>query len=93
MKRIFTLCLFLCISFSFSQENLSYQKPHQNILELAEAPLAPSIRMDSKGDNIVFLFRSNYKTIEELSETEEDEDEEEETEDELLETLEEELSS
>ena len=70
MKRIFILCLFLCISYSFSQENLTYQKPHQNILELAEAPLAPSIRMDSKGENIVFLYRSNYKTIEELSETE-----------------------
>ncbi|WP_250434058.1 alpha/beta hydrolase family protein [Hanstruepera flava] len=70
MKYIFTLCLFLCLSFGFSQENLTYQKPHQNILELAEAPLAPSIRMDSKGENIVFLYRSNYKTIEELSETE-----------------------
>mgnify|MGYP000563161577 CR=1 FL=1 len=70
MKRIFTLCLFLSFSFIFSQENLTYQKPHQNILELAEAPLAPSIRMDSKGENMVFLYRSAYKTIEELSETE-----------------------
>lgn len=70
MKHVFTLCLFLCLSFGFSQENLTYQKPHQNILELAEAPLAPSIRMDNKGENIVFLYRSNYKTIEELSETE-----------------------
>ncbi|PNQ73670.1 S9 family peptidase [Hanstruepera neustonica] len=70
MKRILTLCLFICFSIGFSQENLTYQKPHQNILELAEAPLAPSIRMDSKGENIVFLYRSNYKTIEELSETE-----------------------
>ncbi|TYA54804.1 alpha/beta hydrolase family protein [Formosa maritima] len=63
--------LFLFVTFlSFGQENLTYQKPHQNILELAEAPLAPSIRMDSKGNNIVFLYRSNFKSIEELSETE-----------------------
>ena len=55
---------------SFGQENLTYQKPDKSILELAEAPLAPSIRMDSKGENIVFLYRSKYKTIEELSEEE-----------------------
>ena len=56
--------------FSFGQENLTYQKPDKNILDLAEAPLAPSIRMDSKGENIVFLYRSKYKSIEELSEEE-----------------------
>lgn len=53
-----------------AQENLTYQKPSKEILELAEASLAPSIRMDNKGENIVFLNRSNYKTIEELSEEE-----------------------
>lgn len=70
MKSFLTYCLFLFILSGFAQENLTYQKPHKNILELAEAPLAPSIRMDSKGENIVFLYRSAYKTIEELSETE-----------------------
>ena len=55
---------------SFGQENLTYQKPDKNILELAEAPLAPSIRLDSNGENIVFLYRSKYKSIEELSEEE-----------------------
>lgn len=70
MKNIFISFLLLHSLFSYSQENLSYQKPHENILELAEAPLAPSIRMDSKGQNVVFLYRSNFKTIEELSEEE-----------------------
>ncbi|WP_417196567.1 prolyl oligopeptidase family serine peptidase [Bizionia sp.] len=70
MKSLLTCCLFLFVISGYAQENLTYQKPHQNILELAEAPLAPSIRMDSKGENIVFLYRSAYKTIEELSETE-----------------------
>ncbi|MEO8934867.1 MAG: S9 family peptidase, partial [Xanthomarina sp.] len=65
------LPLFLIVTFiSFGQENLTYQKPHQNILELAEAPLAPSIQIDREGKNIIFLYRSNYKSIEELSETE-----------------------
>ncbi|OBX23168.1 MULTISPECIES: S9 family peptidase [Bizionia] len=70
MKSLLTCCLFLFVISGYAQENLTYQKPHQNILELAEAPLAPSIRMDSNGENIVFLYRSAYKTIEELSETE-----------------------
>ncbi|MCB4798872.1 alpha/beta hydrolase family protein [Neotamlana laminarinivorans] len=62
---------FLGISiFSYAQENLTYQKPSKEILELAEAPLAPSIRIDSKGENMVFLYRSNFKSIETLSETE-----------------------
>ena len=54
----------------YAQENLTYQKPPQEILELAEAPLAPSMRMDNKGENFVFLYRSNFKSIEELSEKE-----------------------
>ncbi|HEX9826060.1 MAG TPA: prolyl oligopeptidase family serine peptidase [Flavobacteriaceae bacterium] len=70
MKAKLVIFFILLSLFNFGQENLTYQKPHKNILELAEAPLAPSIRMDSKGENIVFLYRSNYKTIDELSEEE-----------------------
>ena len=67
-------CIFLIVLFlstlTYSQENVTYQKPSQEILELAEAPLAPSIRIDSKGVNIVFLYRSRFKSIDELSEIE-----------------------
>ncbi|WP_066225249.1 alpha/beta hydrolase family protein [Formosa haliotis] len=70
MKQLCTLLLLLLVNTMFSQEHLTYQKPHKNILELAEAPLAPSIRIDDSGEHIVLLYRSSYKTIEELSETE-----------------------
>lgn len=70
MKTNFAILLMFLSLFIFGQENLSYQKPNKEILELAEAPIAPNIRMDSKGENIVFLYRSNYKTIDELSEEE-----------------------
>ena len=70
MKRLFFLVALFFVCKGFTQENLMYQKPPTSILELAEAPLAPSIQMDSQGENIVFLYRSNFKTIEELSETE-----------------------
>lgn len=69
--RALLLSLFLMWStIHFGQVNLPYQTPDQSILDLAEAPLAPRIDMDRNGKNIIFLYRSNYKTIEELSETE-----------------------
>ncbi|NQV76982.1 MAG: S9 family peptidase [Lutibacter sp.] len=70
MKNVIFLITLFLGTFIYSQENLTYQKPPKEILELAEAPLAPIIRMDNKGENIVFLYRSNFKNIEELSETE-----------------------
>lgn len=69
--RAFLLSILMVFSvLTYGQENLTYQKPAQSILELAEATLAPSIRMDDKGENIIFLYRSNFKSIEELSEQE-----------------------
>ena len=70
MKKLLFICLLFLGTFMYAQENLTYQKPPQEILELAEAPLAPSMRMDNKGENFVFLYRSNFKSIEELSEKE-----------------------
>ncbi|MFL1011319.1 alpha/beta hydrolase family protein [Flavisericum labens] len=70
MKKIFLFGFLLSAMFLPSQENLTYQKPSNEILELAEAPLAPSIRIDSDGKNIVFLYRSKFKSIETLSEKE-----------------------
>lgn len=70
MKNIIFLITLFLGTLVYSQENLTYQKPPKEILELANAPLAPSIRMDDKSENIVFLYRSNFKSIEELSETE-----------------------
>ena len=70
MKNILFLIALFLSAIHFAQENSTYQKPSQEILELAEAPLAPSIRIDSKAENIVFLYRSNFKSIETLSEKE-----------------------
>ncbi|EDP95454.1 prolyl oligopeptidase family serine peptidase [Kordia algicida OT-1] len=71
MKKIILLFL-ITLPFSIirAQENIGYQKPPQEILELADAEAAPRVRMDSKGENFYFLYRSSYKTIAELSEKE-----------------------
>ena len=70
MKNLLLICFLVTGLWSSSQENLNYQKPSKEILELAEAPLAPSIRIDSKGENMLFLYRSSFKNIETLSEEE-----------------------
>ncbi|MCK5730542.1 MAG: hypothetical protein KAH68_05675, partial [Draconibacterium sp.] len=72
MKK--NIALFVLLSFALSivsaQEDLTYQKPPKAILELADAPLAPSVQIDDKNENIVLLHRNKYKSIIELSERE-----------------------
>jgi len=70
MKKSIVYFLICFVTFSQAQENVSYQLPHDNILELADAPLAPSLRMDSESEKMLFLYRSNFKSIAELSEIE-----------------------
>lgn len=71
MKKIIAISTFLLFSLNFiAQEKLTYQKPPKEILELVDAPLAPSVWIDSKGENVVLYFRDAYKSIAELSETE-----------------------
>lgn len=72
MKKI-TLSIFsffLVLGSLQAQENLTYQKPAQEILELVDVPLAPNTIIDSKGKMMVFLYRDQYKSIAELSEEE-----------------------
>ncbi len=54
----------------FSQEDLSYQTPPKEILELIDVSLPPRVLVDERKRYMVYLYRDNYKTIEELSEKE-----------------------
>jgi dipeptidyl aminopeptidase/acylaminoacyl peptidase len=53
-----------------AQEKLSYQQPPEEILELVNAPLAPTVRMTDNGKHMLLLYRDAYKSIAELSEPE-----------------------
>ena len=55
---------------AFAQESLTYQKPPKAILDLVEAPLAPSVNIDSKGEILVLFYKDAYESIVELSEAE-----------------------
>nr|WP_299345243.1 prolyl oligopeptidase family serine peptidase [Allomuricauda sp.] len=70
MKNKILLLFFLIGTIGFSQEKLTYQKPSTEILELVDAPLAPSVRITDDGKYMVLLYRDYYKSIAELSEKE-----------------------
>ena len=71
MKKNILFTIFILINCTvFSQEKLEYQKPPEAIMELVNAPLAPNVLIDSKGENVVLIYRDPYKSIAELSATE-----------------------
>lgn len=70
MKRLIQLFTFFILFGSYAQQNLTYQQPPDDILELADVELAPGVQIDSKGEHMVLLYRDQYKSIAELSETE-----------------------
>lgn len=72
MKRIIYSLMFLAMSLGSlnAQENITFQNPPQEILQLADADMPPSISTDRKAENAFLSYRSRYKTLNELSETE-----------------------
>jgi hypothetical protein len=71
MKNLLIIILIqFSVSTIFAQDNLTYQKPPKEIMELVDAPLAPSVRITSKADVILLLYRDAYKSIAELSQKE-----------------------
>lgn len=70
MKNFLNLFLALFVCASYAQTSLTYQTPSDEILELADVDLAPGVQIDSKGEHMVLIYRNQYKSIAELSETE-----------------------
>lgn len=72
MKKSFLLLIALCVCVCLTQaqENIGYQKPHKNILDLVDVQLAPYVLMDDGKEFMVMISRDNYKSIEELSQEE-----------------------
>jgi len=70
MKQIIYLAIFLFISNIYAQENIGYQKPPSEILDLVDVQLAPSVLLDDHKEFMVLLYRNAFKSIEELSQEE-----------------------
>jgi len=67
IQRVVCLILTIFVTNIFGQENLSYQKPPQEILDLVDVPLPPSVTMDNDNEFMLLLYRDAYKTVAELS--------------------------
>ncbi len=67
MKQTIILLLALFMLNVSAQENVDYQKPPQEILDLVDVQVAPSVRIDEKSEYLILLSRDAYKSIEELS--------------------------
>jgi len=70
MKRIFLGLLTLLTISAIGQENLNYQKPPQEILELVDIQRAPWVILNDQKDFMILLYRDQYKSIDELSQEE-----------------------
>ena len=71
MKLGYVALLFLFFtSYSGAQENLNYQKPPKEILDLVDYERPPSVSMDSKKEVMLFMYRDTYKTLEDLNQEE-----------------------
>ncbi|SFC46378.1 Dipeptidyl aminopeptidase/acylaminoacyl peptidase [Flagellimonas taeanensis] len=69
-KHYLVFLALLAFGWGQSQEKLTYQQPPEEILELVNAPTAPSVLIDDDGEHMLLLYSDYYKTIAELSETE-----------------------
>lgn len=53
-----------------AQENLSYQKPPKEIMDLFDYQRAPGVLMDEKKETLVFTYTNTYKTLDDLNQEE-----------------------
>lgn len=67
MKKLFTVSFIVCFLNGLAQDATLYQRPPQAIADLIEAPSTPAVLFSPDRAVMVFLDRSDYPTIEELS--------------------------
>ncbi len=67
MKKIIVLLIAILPGAGFSQDNLGYQRPPEEIAKLVEAPLTPFVSFSPDKQWMLLMDRSDYPTIEQLS--------------------------
>ena len=68
MKKLYLLIIPFIAFSGNAQENIKYQKPSKEILDLLEYDRPPSVQYDEEKNYMVFLYRDYYKSISDLSE-------------------------
>lgn len=71
LKKILSFTALITFSMSmYAQENITYQKPSEEILTLADFEMAPAISMNSTKDQAILVYRNTYKTLDDLNQEE-----------------------
>jgi len=70
MKQFIYVVFLFSIVKTIAQENVAYQQPPQEILNLVDVSRAPSVLLDDSKEHLILLYRDTYKSIEELSKEE-----------------------
>ena len=70
LLSVFVIAGILLTFRSYAQDNLTYQLPPEEILELVDAPQTPSVSINANGDWMILLERPGYPSIAELSQPE-----------------------
>ncbi len=70
MKLKIALFAIAAFQISYAQENITYQKPSAEILQLADYERPPSIITNSDKDWLVMMYRPTYATLQDLSQQE-----------------------
>ncbi|MEG0918074.1 MAG: S9 family peptidase, partial [Myroides sp.] len=72
MKKIkqTLLALLLATAPMIAQENIMYQKPSKEILQLADYDRAPTVSMNTSKEWMVLSYRNTYKSLDELNQDE-----------------------
>lgn len=72
MKKLL-LCLIAVMvlgNWAYAQENLSFQKPSKEIMDLVDYERPPSVSMDTKKEYMLLSYRNTYKTLDDLNQEE-----------------------
>jgi len=62
--------LFVLFTTVNAQENLTYQKPSAEIMQLFDYEKAPGVLMDEKKEYMIFTWQNTYKTLDDLNQDE-----------------------
>lgn len=60
----------IAAGYSYTQENITFQKPSEEILKLADYERPPSVFMNSNKDVMIFVYRPTYKELKDLNQEE-----------------------
>ena len=67
---LFTILFLMTTTLLQSQDNIMYQTPPSEILKLVDIERAPIVRIDSKGEQMLFYYLSTFKSLQDLNQPE-----------------------